>query len=130
MQALVLKYNEEVGSRKEAVAAASAELAKVPPLPPACLPHLLCHADMLPYVPKRYAGKKVLNSQHPHRELYVDASMPCHMPVSPACKHAHLHGLKNRTMQAAAQTAEYTAGTAAMAAERHAHGAAELQVCC
>ena len=29
MQAIVLKYNEEVGSRKEALAAASAELAKV-----------------------------------------------------------------------------------------------------
>ena len=33
MQAIVLKYNEEVGSRKEALAAASAELAKVQSLP-------------------------------------------------------------------------------------------------
>ena len=37
MQAIVLKYNEEVGSRKEALAAASAELAKVQSPPPAHL---------------------------------------------------------------------------------------------
>lgn len=56
--------------------------------------------------------------------------MPCRAPVNPACKHTHPHGLKRGTVQAAAQTAEYVAGTAAMAAERHAHGAAELQVRC
>ena len=44
MQAIVLKYNEEVCSRKEALAAASAELAKVQLL----LPHLLCLPDMQP----------------------------------------------------------------------------------
>ena len=55
-------------------------------------------------------------------------ALPC--SLSSACKHTHTHGLEDGAAQAAAQTAEYVAGTAAMAAERHAHGAAELQVRC
>ena len=107
------KYNEEVGSRKEALAAAAAELAKVQLLPPARSPPLIC---------LRMAFKRVVSRQDACRELHV--SQAC---LAACLKQTRRHDLGRGTVQAAAQTAEYAAGAAAMAAERHAHGAAELQ---